>query len=393
MNLLSLRDELHRRGFTSPDRVTIEQHDVTDLFASSSLEFLQRAAFERYVAQGQRRVGFELLEGPFCVRAVRLPGLAGTLAWPSQPELNFAHELAGRVRVIACLDQQPILLHSEKWPDYAGAKQELDRLKKKTGCGLDDSVVIVWGVAQDTRVAADEIRIRYADATLGVPNETRQPLPDGSTDFERILPGPDRMYPDTDSPPHRILPERTARLQATLPDPPWVREERYAAAGVPREVIHFLIRRGGARLVDLIVDQAGADVRAACFFFGQRLKGLRRAGVAVDAVTDARWCEYFRATAAHEGLADAWKSLVVRMAQHADVTVAELVSRDGLATPPENWREELRALAAHHTPLHSDGTRAQRLRFLMGLAMRTLRGRVDARNVAATLNHLLEDVL
>ncbi|MBM4088369.1 MAG: Glu-tRNA(Gln) amidotransferase GatDE subunit E, partial [Planctomycetes bacterium] len=32
LNLLSLRDELHRRGFTSPDRVTIEQHDVTDLF-------------------------------------------------------------------------------------------------------------------------------------------------------------------------------------------------------------------------------------------------------------------------------------------------------------------------------------------------------------------------
>ena len=34
-----------------------------------------------------------------------------------------------------------------------------------------------------------------------MPFETRQPFEDGHTDFERILPGPDRMYPDTDSPP------------------------------------------------------------------------------------------------------------------------------------------------------------------------------------------------
>ena len=45
----------------------------------------------------------------------------------------------------------------------------------------------------------------------GIPNETRQPFEDGSTDFERILPGPDRMYPDTDSPPSRVTRERVDR--------------------------------------------------------------------------------------------------------------------------------------------------------------------------------------
>ena len=64
------------------------------------------------------------------------------------------------------------------------------------------------------------------------------------------------------------LPERITTLQAQLPESPWSREQRYSEAGVPAAVSHFLVRRNAARLVDLVVDQAGADVRFSCFFFG-----------------------------------------------------------------------------------------------------------------------------
>ena len=37
VNLLRLRDELHRRGFTSPSSIHTEHADVTDLFAASPL--------------------------------------------------------------------------------------------------------------------------------------------------------------------------------------------------------------------------------------------------------------------------------------------------------------------------------------------------------------------
>ncbi len=102
-----------------------------------------------------------------------------------------------------------------------------------------------------------------------------QPFADGSTQFERILPGPDRMYPDTDSPPQRIVSERVERLQANLPQPPWIRQHRYREAGVPLPVIHFLIRRGDARRVDRVVERVGTEIKFACFFFGEQLKGLR----------------------------------------------------------------------------------------------------------------------
>lgn len=390
VNLLRLRDELHQRGFTTPESIETEVMDVTGFFARSKLKFLHKAAFRKFCQEDRRRVGFELTEDTFCVRAVRLPGLAGTLSWPGQPDLDFAHEVAGRIRVIACLDQQPIMLHSEKWPDYEGSQRELRRLRNTIQCGPNDALIVVWGTKQDTQCAAEEVRIRFADATLGVPHETRQPHSDGSTEFERILPGPDRMYPDTDSPPQRIDRQRVEGLAECLPERPWSREHRYSDVGVPVELTHYLIRRGGARLVDLVSSQAGADLRGACFFFGEKLKSLRRAGVSVDGIHDETWCELFQAFDRSAALFQHWRFLVRRLARDPDLTVAELVEQHHLDQPPRQWREEARAIVRTSVPDHPDGTREQQLRFLMGLAMMRWRGRVPAQLVMREIAEALE---
>ncbi len=383
VNLLRLREELHGRGFRRPEQIKVSHQEITELVQSSGLHVLRRENWEEFIAQDERRPGFELGQGSFCVRAVRLVGLAGTLSWPTQPDCIFAHELAGRVRVIAGLDQQPILLHSEKWPDYLHSHRELQSIRAALGCGSRDSVVVVWGPLEDTLTAAEEIRQRYADALDGVPHETRQPFPDGSTDFERILPGPDRMYPDTDSPPVRITRERVTHLAAELPPPPWVREERYAAAGVARDTIHFLIRRGGAGLVDRVVAECGADLRQACRFFGEHLKGLRRAGLPVDAVPVERWCELFGLAAERPVLWEAERELVARIAANPDRTVTEVLADLGLGGPEPEWRELVGAMMESDRPNHGVDDPACWLRFSMGRVMPGLRGRVPGRQVRA----------
>jgi len=387
-NLLRLRDELHRRGLTTPDSVGIETTDVTDLCASSRLEPLRAEAWERFVSTEGRRPGFELGEGPFRALAVRLPGLAGTLSWPTQPSRTFAHELAGRVRVVSGLDRPPILFHSEDWP--VEARDELDALRAATGAGPSDGVVVVWGPEADTRTAAEEIRIRYADAGDGVPNETRQPFPDGSTDFERILPGPDRMYPDTDSPPTRVTRERVAGLRESLPERPWDREARYAAAGVPASTAHYLVRRGGAARVDRVVNECGADLRFAAFLFGERLKGLRRSGVAVDGIGDERWCELFRAFAEHPARREAWSTLVAHLAETPEETAAEALSALGLDGEPAGWRDRLPGWLEEATARVYDDDPGRLVRHATGRVMNELRGRVPARAVVEAVRTTLE---
>jgi glutamyl-tRNA(Gln) amidotransferase subunit E len=382
VNLLKLRDELVRRGFTTPDSIGVESADVTSIFAASDATFLRVEGWEKYARDEKRRPGFELGSGKFTVRAIRVKGLGGTLAWPTQPDCIFAHELAGRVRVIAGLDERPILLHSEKWPDYHRSLQELRRVRAHLKCNPEDGIVLVWGPDEDTMTAVSEVRLRYIDAIDGIPNETRQPFEDGSTDFERILPGPDRMYPDTDSPPSRVTRERVERLQAALAPRPWDREARYAAAGVPASTAHFLIRRGGARLVDKVAASCRARVKDACLLFGERLKGLRRAGVAVDLVPDERWCELFEAVAERPVLWEAWEPVVRAMAATPGRAVSAVVADLALGRPPERWQERVaHTVAEAARRLYRPG--ADRLfRFSMGLAMRELRGRVPALEVA-----------
>lgn len=387
VNLLKLRDELRERGFVSEGDLRISHRDVTEIVAGCPIDVLNRDSWEGYLADENRRPGFECGEGPFCVRAVRLEGLAGTPSRPTQPDRTFADELKGRVRVIAGLDQQPVLLHSEAWPD--GAEHTLDALRAELGCTADDALVVVWGAQRDTETAAEEIRLRIVDALAGVPAETRQPFADGSTDFERILPGPDRMYPDTDSPPQRITRERVATLREPLPEPPWVRQQRYSAAGVPQHVINYLIRRGGAQLVDAVVRSGAADVKRACFFFGERLKGLRRAGVAVDAIDAYGWVDLFDLAERRPVLWQAVDEIVRWMAENPGRSVIDFIDATGLGNAPENWRDRVAAWVAEKAPDHPDGSVAQRRRFLLGVAMSELRGRVPVADVEAEIRELM----
>ena len=383
VELLRLQSELVRRGFTRPETIGTEHRDVTAFFAASRLPLLRRETWERFLADEDRRPGMERGDGPFTVRAVRLPGLAETLTQPCQPDSTFAEEIAGRLRVIATLDQPPIFLHAEDWPDYAGSRQELRRLRHELHCGADDALAVVWGAQADTVTAAQEIRLRFADATGGVPHETRQPLPDGTTSFERILPGPERMYPDTDSPPQRITRERVEGLRLALPEPPWEREARYRGAGVSEATAHYLIRRGGARLVDRVVADARADLRRACFFFGEELKGLRRAGVAVDAIPAGSWCELFRRVGDRPVLWEARQQLVRHLAAEPGADLARLVAE--LAQEPEGWRRRWSDAARQAGRDADQERRAAGLRWLIGRAMQELRGKVPARRVIAML--------
>jgi glutamyl-tRNA(Gln) amidotransferase subunit E len=388
VNLLRLRDELRRRGFRNAEAIEVETADVTGRVAGSALSELQEGEWERVHSAEGRRPELERGQGLFRVLAVRLPGLGWTLSWPTQPGRTFAHELAGRVRVVAGLDQPPILLHSEDWPE--AAPEVLGVLREATRTEAGDGLIVVWGPEHDTQTAAEEIRIRYAEATEGVPHETRQPFPDGSTDFERILPGPDRMYPDTDSPPTTITRMRVQGLRATLAERPWEREARYAAVGVPRSTIHYLIRRGGAALVDHVVAHCGADLRYAAFFFGERVKGLARAGATVEELSEERWCALFQAFAERPALRDVWADLVIQVARIPVTTVHEATAELGLDGEPPAWRGQLDASLDSARATVYDDDPGRLARHAAGLVMSRLRGRVPARTVLQALMEKLE---
>lgn len=220
-NLLRLRDELHRRGIT-PSSFEAKVENVTKLLKKTYYLPIQNA-----VHQGME------------VNCVVLRGFKDLLQWRTQTDTYFSREISDRIRVIACLTTIPNMINSDGRGETLGSA-EWQKLKKASGAGDNDTMVIVWGNQKDVETASKEIIIRAREAAVGIPSETRQALRDGTNGFERILPGPDRMYPDTDLPPKRITEERLAGLKKNLPEQIWLRESYYTQLNVPKDLIQPL---------------------------------------------------------------------------------------------------------------------------------------------------------
>lgn len=363
--LLDIRQELKRRGITEESFVSTS-FDVTEQLKGTSFAPIAQA-----VSEGGK------------VFAVVLNGYAGILNHPTQPETVFVKEIIDRVRVIACLDRFPNLIHS----DQSGGSLlsgEWSRLRRATGCGDRDTLVVSWGPAVDVERAAEEIAIRAREATIGIPSETRQALSDGTNGFERILPGPDRMYPDTDLPPLTVTEQMVQVARERLPEAPWSRQKRYQKNGLPHEVAQLLARSRLGGLFDRLCGEAGVLPADAAGFLTGQFHALTRQNTKGRALEEdeivniarevvRRGIEFSLTGVIIEGiLAGRWTN----PSDALEIMDLSPVAEDEAESQIDQTIAEIDLEKIPSTKQH---------RYLMGRIMDKLRGRLEARRVSELL--------
>lgn len=363
--LLSIRDQLQIRGARVPDD---EPVDVTAALRGHATGPLGDAP-------GRSKV----------VLGIGLPGFGGLLAPVEGGRDRLGREFADRARTAGVGG----LFHSDEVPAHGIDEHVVPSLRRLLGVPDPQDAFVLVGAPEERTAqrALHAVRLRARESLVGVPSETRDPLPDGRTRYSRPLPGRDRMYPETDVPPVSVDPDRLRQLRARLPERP--REararlvERYAlsenvALALQRvgEVERFeaLVARGHAsplvaQLLAKEVPESGDEDEPFDFPLGLLDELLQ----AVEAGRFAK-----------EGLA----RVVVALAQGAP-TVADAVAKSGIVTMS---RAELEAMAeslvAKNAPLiASKGAAA--FSPLMGDLMREVRGRRDGQEVADVLRHAL----
>ncbi len=235
LELLRIREQLRSRGVTESRLGAFDEGAFLD--AGSILRGTNASPLRHAMERGER------------VLAFALSGYAGILTQPTQPGLTFVQELTERVRVIACLGPRPFLFSSDTHAD-ALTNAEWRELRSVLRAEEGDAVVVLWGAEQDALTGAREVLARCREALIGVPSETRQARPDGTTGFERILPGPERMYPDTDTPPLPIPDAWLEQIDLDLGERPWEREDRYGELGLTPRAASFLAASVWAGLFD-----------------------------------------------------------------------------------------------------------------------------------------------
>jgi len=111
-------------------------------------------------------------------------------------------------------------------------------------------------------------------AFAGVPNETRKYLLDGTTIFERVLPGADRMYPDTDSAPIPLDNEHLERLQKNLPSDVFERTAKMVQWRIPEDTFTYIHIRNLFPIIEKITTELKYDSKFIGCFLGHKLKNI-----------------------------------------------------------------------------------------------------------------------
>ena len=128
--------------------------------------------------------------------------------------------------------------------------------------------------------------------------------------------------------------------------------------------------------MDRVVEDTGFDLRRACLFFGEELKGLRRSSLAVDKITENRWCDLFAHFQKQPVLWEARRHLVEGLVDEPKFSADELITESHLGEEPTSWQRQVTAAMSTMAARGIEGDKL--IGSVMGLAMGTLRGRVPA---------------
>ncbi len=299
VNLLSIRDELKRRGARVYKPV-----DVTGaLRDSSSKMVIHGLASPDGVAYGFRAKGFE--------------GVFGR-------EVNPDRRLGTEVSDYAKMAGVNGIIHSDEALDrYGLSDKDIKNVRKALGVVDGDAFVIVIGgesmVLNAIGMAAERARV----AMMEVPKETRGVYDTKlcTTRFLRPLPTGSRMYPETDARPTVITEDMRKRAEADAPNLERSISELERVAG-SREMAGRLLLSYRFGLFSSLSKNKKIDSVFLANTILQRFPELEREGYDVDSVSESRlerlFVLYSNGKIAKHGVGEALKLLSKDAATNVD---------------------------------------------------------------------------
>lgn len=375
-SLLEIQQLLGKRSITV-DTLVVLKTDLSKIMASTKSDILKNNLSKGNVIGG-----------------IKLEKLAGILNHPAQLNTTFADEIAGRVRVIACLDTMPNLFHTDNYPNYEGSGNDLALINKELKIGKDDVGVITWGNKQDVETALEEVRLRVIDAIKGIPNETQRAFKDGTMIFERILPGPNRMYPDTDSPPAKITVDRVEKIKMNLPEPPWKKEERYKKAGISYYVARELAVSEKASLADKILSNGTINPNLVGILLTQQFTGLNRIGVDINKIPDGILIELFNLFSKGLFYKEAIPLILEKAVEDNSLKVKDIISKLTLKVIPDEKLHDIinQAIKKYEFQIHKkDNLLRMMIDFYAGNIIKEFKGMINVHALRTALEKALSN--
>ncbi|MDR3075425.1 MAG: Glu-tRNA(Gln) amidotransferase subunit GatE [Candidatus Methanoplasma sp.] len=350
--LLDIKDILNGRG-TRP--AEFEPIDVTEVFSECGSKVIRGA-----------------LENKGKVIAARLPGFAGVMNGGGG-NLRLGSEMAQYARTKGVKG----IFHSDELPNYGIGNEFVDSLRSYLCLSEHEAFVIC---ADREKKATDALRVAVERANIAlecVPEETRDPLPDGTTKYSRPLPGAARMYPETDVPPMIITADRIRTIEENMPEFPEEIEKRLVSRySINTQQAGQIVRQSRDELFVKISEASGMPAIAAAVLTNTYTE-LEHEGLNMGSVDDGHVLRMFDLLKAGRFSKEALPSLLREMAKGSDADGAIRALGIEAVDSDEASRVIAAIVKEREDFVKSKGQDA--IGPLMGPVMGALRGKIDGK--------------
>lgn len=371
--LLKIRDELLSRSI-APDGVREKIVDVTKILENSESKVVKKA-----------------IKTGGSVYGLRLPGFAGLVGREIQPERRLGTELSDYAKFWGGVGG---IFHTDELPKYGITEDEVEKLRKFLKAKQQDAVVIVAAPAQNCQSALEAVVKRAREAVIGVPAETRMPLPNGTSKYARPRPGAQRMYPETDVRPVKITSKRLSRIKRGMPETLERKEARFIKDhGLSSDLAFQIVRSLHLDLYEFIITEVKISPTLVAVTLENTLVSLHRDGVEIGRITDSHLEDLFLSVADSTLSPQAIPSVLTHLANNPTSSIESALNATNLRLADQDEVEKIiKKIVAERTDfIREQGDRA--VGGLMGVAMKELRGKVDGKTVKNLLAREVKSVL
>ncbi|MDD1756954.1 MAG: Glu-tRNA(Gln) amidotransferase subunit GatE [Methanomassiliicoccales archaeon] len=316
-----------------------------------------------------------------------LPGFEGVMKSPDG-HLRLGAEMAQRARMRAGVMG---IFHSDELPGYGISPEEVAAMRGAMSIEGEGAFAICADEAGKAEAALRAAVERANMALEGVPEETRDPLPDGSTAYSRPLPGASRMYPETDVKPITITERRMEEVRSRLPELPEEKVDRFVTKyGIHEQQARQIVRDGYEDLFEEVAIKYDLAAVAARTLLST-LPEIQKEGADVAKLDDAPLLKAFAAL--HDGrfAKEALPLVLKRMSEGR--TVDEAVSDLGLQRLDGEEAEAIVAEVVRERQAFVKEKGMGAVGPLMGPVMERLRGKVDGKMASELLKKEIAKVV
>lgn len=367
------RSLLEVQGMLHSKKVAPIQADIVDLTARL------RESKSKVVAGALSKGGKVL--------GVALPGFEGVMRSPDG-RLRLGAEMAQRAKMRAGVMG---IFHSDELPGYGIAPEEVVDVRGALAIDGEGAFAICADEAGKAEAALRAAVDRANLALEGVPEETRDPLPDGSTTYSRPLPGASRMYPETDVKPITITERRMEEVRSRLPEMPEQKVERFVTKyGIHEQQARQIVREGYEDLFEEVATKYDLAAVAARTLLST-LPEIQKEGADVAKLDDAALLQAFAAL--HDGrfAKEALPQVLKRMCEVRNVD--EAIKDLGLQRMDSGEAEAVVVIIVKEREAFVREKGMGAVGPLMGPVMERLRGKVDGKMVSELLKQEIARLL